>query len=273
MHVIQTMTSIHDRYITGVAGSRPSMEEVYHLSQAAALFNKKLSSTIEPDDRDALWATAGLLSQVMFSFIDASTPEEAWPLKTADGSELEWIAMSENKMAVWQIADPMRPESVFHALALDLIKHAGSICGVSEPTIENLPPLFIEVYDLDNASIADSCPYRATVLLLSSFMLLECNCDTIVTFLLFSSHMNPNFKPLLRQKDPRALLLLAYWYAMVLNSIWWLDRRATLECQAICMYLERTHSDETAILELLQFPKERCGLGSWEYPVLKHCSM
>jgi hypothetical protein len=33
-----------------------------------------------------------------------------------------------------------------------------------------------------------------------------------------------------------------------------------LEGQAICLYLERDHADETAILDLLQFPKMRFGL-------------
>jgi hypothetical protein len=249
------------------------MEEIYHLYQAAALFNKKLSGPIRDDDRDALWASAGLLSQIAFSFIEASTPEEAWPLTPPDQADLEWIAMSENKMAIWEIANPMRPESIFNALAMDVMKHSATICGVSESKIEDLPPLFIEVYDLENDSIADSCPYRATALLLSTLLSMECSFNTLVKFLSFASHMDPKFKPLLQKKDPRALLLLAYWYAKVLNSVWWLDRRATLECQAICIYLERSHADETAILELLQFPKERCGLGSWEYPVLKRYSM
>jgi hypothetical protein len=273
MHVIQTITAIHDRYITGVVGSPPSMEEIYHLSQAAALFNKKLSGPIQDDDRDALWATAGLLSQITFSFIEASTSEEAWPLASPGETGLEWIAMAENKMAVWEIANPMRPESIFNGLAMDLMKQSATICGVSEPKIEDLPPLFIKVYDLENDSIADNCPYRATVLLLSTLLSMECNCNTLVKFLSFASHMDPKFKPLLQKKDPKALLPLAYWYAKVLNSIWWLDRRATLECQAICIYLERNHPEEKGILELLQFPKERCGLGDWQFPVLKHCSM
>jgi hypothetical protein len=40
-----------------------------------------------------------------------------------------------------------------------------------------------------------------------------------------------------------------------------MDRRATLECQAICLYLER-YSTDGKILELLEFPRTRCGLGA-----------
>jgi hypothetical protein len=272
MHVIQTITAIHDRYITGPAASHSTLEEVYHLSRAAALFNQKLSGPINPDDRDALWATAGLLSQIAFSFIDASTPEEAWPLTNPDGADLEWIAMSENKMAIWEIANPMRPESIFNGLAKDIMK-LDKLCAISDPNIANLPPLFVKVFDLENEEIADSCPYRASILLLSSLIPMECNRDTIVKFLGFASHINPKYKPLLIRKDPKALLVLAYWYAKVLNSVWWLDRRATMECQAIILYLERNHPDEKDILKLLKFPKESCGVGRTDLGLLRHCSM
>jgi hypothetical protein len=63
--------------------------------------------------------------------------------------------------------------------------------------------------------------------------------------------MQPHFKGLLERKDPRALLLLAYWYAKVSGSLWWMTRLAKLECQATCLYLERHYARETAIQELL----------------------
>jgi hypothetical protein len=69
-------------------------------------------------------------------------------------------------------------------------------------------------------------------------------------------------------------LLLSYWYAKVLNSVWWLDRRATMECQAIILYLERNHPNETDMLELLQLPREACGMGwTMDLGLLRHCSM
>jgi hypothetical protein len=65
----------------------------------------------------------------------------------------------------------------------------------------------------------------------------------------------------LEAKDHRALLLLAYWFAKVCNtSVWWLDRRATLECQAICLYLER-YSTDVVVHDLLEFPRAKCGIG------------
>jgi hypothetical protein len=273
MHTIQTVTAIHDRYINGQFESRSTLDEVYHLAQAAASFNQKLSGPIGSEDCDALWATAGLLSQIAFAFVDASKPEEAWPLAPPDPSDLDWITMSEKKMAIWHITNPLRPDSIFKPLAEYLAKNAKELCTALLPVMENLPPLFTKVYGLDNEAIADTCPYRETVNVLSGLLAMECNRETLLNFLSFASHMQPKFKPLLRQKDPRALLLLAYWYAKTMNTIWWIDRRATMECQAICIYLEKNYPQETDILELLQFPRERCGLGTWKYPVLQHISM
>jgi len=57
MHVIQAMTSVHDRYLSQSSPRQTSIE-TYHLSEAAALFNKQLSGTIKTFDKDAIWATA-----------------------------------------------------------------------------------------------------------------------------------------------------------------------------------------------------------------------
>jgi len=267
MHVIQTLTAIHDRYISGLAYSRSTISEVYHLSRAAALFNQKLNGPVQPDDRDALWATAALLGHIAFSSIEASTPEEAWPLTAPDPSDLEWIGISEHKVVIWNIANPLRYDSIFRSVVEDFKGNGSVCCEVSKSVFEGVPSSFITLYGLDDADAVNNSYYDA-VLVLAPLLAIECNRGTIVKFLHFVSPIKPGFKNLLRQKDPRALLLLAYWYAKVLHSVWWLDRRATIECQAICIYLERYHEDETAIMELLQFPKERCGLpglGTREY--------
>lgn len=76
------------------------------------------------------------------------------------------------------------------------------------------------------------------------------------------SHMDDEFKTLLRGRDPRALLLVAYFYAKVWRSTWWMERRAVLECEAICLYLERNHADNKLLQEMLMVPKRRCGLAN-----------
>jgi hypothetical protein len=209
---------------------------------------------LEPPDRDALWATAALLGVIAFSLIDASTPEEAWPLN--GHSELEWLRMCLGKNVIWKIADPLRYGSVFNTVADELkAMVTPTSCG-----IEGVPSAFIKLYDLGGSSTAENNPYHAAVHSFAPLLHIECVQSSIPRFFSFISHIKPEFRMLLEQKDSRALLLLAYWYAKICHSQWWITRRALLECQATCLYLERYHAGETAIQELLLFPKIQCEL-------------
>ncbi|KAI9731741.1 MAG: hypothetical protein M1834_004530 [Cirrosporium novae-zelandiae] len=259
MHAVQALTAIHDRYLFESPSSRRSITEVYHWSRAAALFNQRLSTPIQPHDYDALWATAVILGIIAFSSIEESKPEEAWPLKHPEPSDLEWLRMCNGKVVIGRVINPLRSGSIFNPLAAEVkIDHLSS--AATKPEIEPIWPAFIQLYDLDNPSMIDDNPYRAAVHALALLLRIECDQPNIARFLSFVNHIQPDFKRLLEQRDPRALLLMAYWYAKACHSIWWIKRRAVLECQATCLYLERYHSGETVILELLRFPKMQCGL-------------
>ncbi|KAK9235144.1 hypothetical protein V1525DRAFT_348901 [Lipomyces kononenkoae] len=255
MHSVQTITAIHDRYLSA-SPARHTPTEVYHFSRAAALLNRKLSTAVQPSDRDAICATAALLGVIAFSCVEASTPEEAWPLKTSAHSDLDWLRMLEGKNTIWKAADPMRLDSsVFRTLDHELSFPASTSFG-----IEGIPSAFIQVYDLDHTSTAENNPYHAAVHTLAPLLHIECVQSTIPMFLSFVCCMRPAFRMLLEQKDSRALVLLAYWYAKVCHSQWWIARRALLESEAICLYLERHHASDTAIQELVRFLRMRSEL-------------
>jgi hypothetical protein len=115
MHAILAITASHDRYLAPGPQHR-NVLEIYHGSQCAKLFSQKLSQYIEPQDRDALWATAALLSVLTVSSVEAAIPSEAWPLKPSDPLDLEWLHMTEGKMVVWNLTDPLRPGGMFRAM-------------------------------------------------------------------------------------------------------------------------------------------------------------
>ena len=257
MHVIQTITAIHDRYLSQSPSSQRTIAEVYHWSRAAALFNQKLSTPIQSFDRDALWATAVLLCSTIFSSVEASTPEEAWPLKRSEPSDLEWLRMVCGKMVIWDLTNPLRSDSAFRNLAINY-ECSDQLSRTTE--FEGVPSAFIQLCGLENPSTAYNNPYNVAARALAPLLHTECNQSTMPRFLQFICDLPSDYKGLLEQKDPRALLLMAYWYAKICQSLWWTIRRANLECQATCLYLERYHSEQTAIQELLYFPKVRCGL-------------
>lgn len=243
MHILLAFASMHKRELEG----RPiaSTDEEFHWYQGAALFRDVLSRPVADEDRDALWATAALLGAASFYRIDATTPEEAWPLNPKQ--DLRWLGLSDGKKAVWKIAQIHRPESAFK----DLQQHSNM--GV-EFDWTLLPPHF------EKAGI-DKMPYRNAAAAIANLLEHECNHGTVIRFLAFISQVQPEYRQLLDAKDPRAMLILAYWYAKVCNyNQWWINRRANLELRGICIYLERYHSQDEELMKLLEYPKMMIGL-------------
>lgn len=257
MHVVQAVTAMHDRHLSAAPSPRQTSTELHHISRGAALFNAKLSAPVQARDRDALWATAALLGVAAMSWIEASCADEAWPLTPRAPTDLDWLRVSASKSVVWELTDPMRADGPFHGLAddfVDSLVRAGDAAG-----IEGIPMEFRSLCEVDERT-TEMNPYLAVLQELVPLLAAETTQANVLTFLSFLGHMSADFKRLLQVRDPRALLLLAYWYAKVRDLVWWLERRAVLECQAICLYLERHHAEETAILNLLPYPKIRCGL-------------
>ena len=271
MHIIQTITEIHDRHLSS-SFSRPSTTELYHWSQGIALFNRKLSSPVRPHDHDPLVLTAAFLSTAAFSRIAASSPEEAWPLRQSEPLDLKWLNIYHGKAIIRNMMVPSRTNSFFQALSQSTHLRTGFLdCPTSESGIWVMPPAFIRLYDLGNSSTAEKNPYHAPIEALIPLLHIESDQSNIPQFFLFANTIRNCFRDLLERKDPRALLLLSYWYATICRSLWWMTRRATLECHAICMYLERHHNGDKELMGLLQYPKVRSGLVT--LPIVGHSSV
>lgn len=258
MHIILTITATHDRYSSmSPDTAKRSLTEAYHWARGAALLNAKLSSPIQPHDRDALWAAAALLGIVSVTSIEASTPMEAWPLKPADPSDLNWLDMSKGKEVIWKATDPLRPDSIFHAMADE---YRVLLAKPPPCKLEDIPPEFVQLCHLNEPLAPQLNPYFSAVSMLAQLWHVKCTQASMTRYLKFLSFMDPAFWSLLHRKDPRALLILAYWYAPMCESLWWIARRARLECRAICSYLEKHHSDERDIQKMLTLPKMQCGI-------------
>jgi hypothetical protein len=247
MHVILAVTASHDRYLATVPQHR-TVPESYHWSQCAALFNRKLSRPIQPQDRDALWATAAFLGIIAVSAIEASIPSEAWPLKLSDQSDLEWLRMSDGKMAVWNLTDPLRPGGMFRALSDE---YAELFSPIPNEGVDGVPATLARLCRLDVSSNVENNPYFAAVHTLVRLQRIPGHEITTERFLAFVGSMQRSFKALLEQKDSVALLLLSLWYSKARISTWWIEQRAVVEGPAICLYLQHYHQSESVIQELL----------------------
>jgi hypothetical protein len=248
MHLVQAVTASHDRYLCGLATARPGRAETYHMSQALAAFQTILSRPIHHDDRDALMLASSLLGVVSFFNLEASTIEEVWPLVDSD---MSWLNLSDGKRTVWKLAKPLQPSSLWQKVAH--IYNRDFTPPAKLP--EHAPSIFDHLISNDPSQSATANPYyktsRALVLLLD----LECNDSTWLQFLEFLCWVDPPYKLLLERRDPWALLILCYWYMKVCRGAWWISSRCILQGQAICLYLERYHSDDGTIQAGLRRPR------------------
>jgi hypothetical protein len=246
---------MHDRYLGTESSIRQSTAIAFHWSRGAALLNNKLSANIDPSERDALWACAGLLGALAFSSIEAKTPEQAWPLKPSSLSDLDWLKMSEGKKEIWKIADPLRADSVFHPMVPDFLQYASPNSSSSSGSeLQKLPNELIYLCRLNDTSMQNTNPYLASASFIAHTIDIECSTHNVGMFLSFFGCMHPHFKQLLGQRDPCALLLIAYWYVKMCQcQQWWIWRRASLECQAICRYLTLYHGGDGNILNAVRY--------------------
>lgn len=261
MYALLTLTLMHDRSLSAAPDSNLSPAEVSQWNRSIALFNNKLSGPVQPRERDALWATTILLGTIAFHPVDARSPEKSWPLKPPSSMDLNWLSMIDGKESVGRIAQPWRDDSIFQAMFLANLKLHAPPDLSTVPELHSLPPELVQICEIDERFNGDINPYYCATSTLAQSM----NSDSVETavlgFLIFVSHMPQDYKHLLEQKDPRALLLFAYWYARICPfPLWWIQLRATIECQAICMYLEKHHPQEPKIQGLLRYPRAMCGL-------------
>lgn len=276
LHVIVAITLLHDR---ALSGSRSTSIESYHLGRAAAKFNQKLSSTITNGDKDALWATAVYMCTTSVFTIEATNPEEAWPLKSSP-DDLKWLNLQAGLRVIWSIAEIERPDGAF-AYVGECVDENCVFPRLPEPGIIGLPPLLVELCELNEYSDGLNSPYHTAVRCISWLLPIKCTSSNVLAFMTFAGGMTKWYRELLQQRDPRALLLMAIWYSRLIKSSWWMIPRATIECQAIYRYLARLHIQEPVFQKVLgllgracelQLPRAQCS-SSWDYPSREDASL
>ncbi|KAJ6013548.1 hypothetical protein N7540_008139 [Penicillium herquei] len=262
MHVILAITAIHDRHLLPAPknGTR-SLTEVYHGAKGAALLAEKLSRPIAYADRDALWSTAAMIGVATMTSIEASNPMKAWPMKPFESTDLDWLSLTAGKEAIWRVTNPLRPDSIFYRMADDY-RALRNPPRLRETT--DIPDEFVHLCSLDGPIPLEQNPYYTAVSLVADFLEFESASsyteDSLPRYVSFLPLMTADFRSLLYLKDPRALLLFAYWYSFMDASRWWIARRAWIECQSICLYLDQHHASDSEVQALLERPKRRCGL-------------
>jgi hypothetical protein len=250
MHTILAIAAAYKRCTDDALNTHRTKREAYHSYQSAQLFNQMLSHPAACDNHgDSLWATAALLGMMAVTSIETSDPEEAWPLRPSHPSDLQWFRLNEEKKAVWNLTNPLRPGGLFQPMA-----HEYAMFHFQIPPFgaEGIPTDLAHVCGLNASSTPDNNPYFIAAHILTQTQTCQDRGEHVgIRMISFISQSQASFKSLLQQRDPVALMLLARWYAQARGALWWVQRRARVEGQAIQIYLKRLHHDYGRIRSLL----------------------
>lgn len=249
MHASLAVALTYDRHLNAPPGCRRTLEEVYHWSQSTVLFNARLREPISARDKDAIWGTAAALAVLTFAIPDARTPDQAWPLKSSSAAaDLDWLRMSNGKMALWHLANPLRPDSLFRVLAPT---YAQMHAPLPEGGIDGIPRALAGLCGLDDASTAGGNPYLRAAHAVAWILELADGEVTLGMTQPFTGSIRGEFEGLLRERDAVALVLLYLWYCKAGRGVWWIGLRARVEGPAICAYLRRYHGGDGAVMAFL----------------------
>jgi hypothetical protein len=238
MHASLAVALTYDRYLNGSSGNGHTAEECFHWYRGTALLNQRLKSPVHGRDRDPIWGTAAALAILTFTSPDGCTPEKSWPLRSSESSGLDWLHMSKGKMSLWHAVNPLRPDSVFSVMSAT---YAHMHSPLPDAGMNGVPRALAVACGISDSSNADNNPYFDAAHAVSRTLHLPDAEVTTGHAQLFIGTIRGNFKELLGNRDPAALLLFYVWYRKTGRSIWWIELRARVECRAIRLYLERYH--------------------------------
>ncbi|KLJ06775.1 hypothetical protein EMPG_17739 [Blastomyces silverae] len=231
------------------------VRETRHFSHAIRLYQKELDSQITKDNMDGIMSTCMLLADVPLLEADYS-PYDSFVF-SSDPSALNWLLMQSGLSRLLPFTQPYLSESIWLVPFMEsysqFMKHKDCRTG-----LDGLHRELAELCEINDGSNNENNPYHEPLRSLMPILDMEANPENFMTMATFMGTLKPKFTALLRTREARALLILAFWLGkMCEDPSCWVYARMHVECVAICMYLE--NDTDPRVLELLEYPAARCG--------------
>ena len=269
MHATLAFAAAHLKHLLPFSANptlhrQNALAESYHWQRASNLFRKELNSPLGLGDHnmDPILTASMLLGRQSF-VLDEGEPDllksfvNVPPEDTA--SALNWLTVQSGLKSLLIAFRAHIPTSIWFPVLEDSDDSHGTFFD-ERPGAEDLPPDLAELCNITEWSTIANNPYHAPLRLLAPLLRIEAGVQTFVKLITFMGRMGVQFRGLLVEKDPPALLLLSYWLALMSRvEQWWIVGRARHECTAICNYLRR--QPDSRIWPLLHFPESLCRIG------------
>ncbi|KAL8969479.1 MAG: hypothetical protein Q9197_004318 [Variospora fuerteventurae] len=187
-------------------------------------------------------------------------PENSWLFTST--SDLQWLTVQVGLRAIMSDVRHMLKESSWATVyTKDAHEFRGTFRASFDEDIlgfEDVPPDLKKVFGIEQHSTPKNNAYYATIHTLVPLLTTNRTQKSLTRLMMVVHRFTPDLYQLLRMRDERALLLLAYWLGLMSEvHLWWISNRAQSECFACCRYLD-ANGDDT-IRALLPFPANQCG--------------
>ncbi|PGH18796.1 hypothetical protein AJ79_00209 [Helicocarpus griseus UAMH5409] len=254
MHGLIAISKTHlHRLAPGYKGG--AVDEVYHWQRTITLFQQEIMLPINQHNMNAVISTCMILAVLAFTCDDTKTAG-SWIFSQTAGAT-NWLYVQGGLSAILSKYQDQADQNIWVPVINDADDHKGTISD-DRPGPEGIPAGFVELCGIEEDSNRENNPYHAPLRVMANLQNIEPSSATFSKLVTFVGEVNHSYRELLRKKDPRALLILSHWFAMMCAvDQWWVQNRVRSECWAICRFLEK-HSD-VRIRRLLEFPARSCG--------------
>lgn len=278
MHAVIATSLSHLLHLTPApspARTTYTMLESHHWQTSISQYSRELSHGASPQNMDALFSTCLLLTSHIFT-LDSTTstnPKTASFVYTIDTNPqaLSWLTMQSGLRHLLAQTKPFLTQSIWFQTFMNT-RSANAFFEDHRPGPVDLHPGLAALCGIvsEDDSEANN-PYVWPLRMLTPLLALERSPRSFHHYCNFMGRLMPDFYDCLRRRRAPALVVLAWWMALMLaaaGEVWWLGGRLRSELVAVCMFLEGREGGEGGderVRRLLGFPARACGykLG-WE---------
>ena len=256
MHMTLAVSCAHlkrlvSRDVSPGLHQRYAIAEASHWQSGLQLYRQTLNGKTHDFDGTI---TATFLSIIFTFSLDDEIPQDSF---AADDPEklmhaINPLAAAGGFGALRDVLGERMLDSVWRSALMDSDDDKGTF-STDTPGTAGLPSAFVNLCELHESSSSENNPYHTIVRLLAPLLRLKPASNNFTKLIAYSGRTWHYFRPLLLGKDPRALLLLSHWFALMRQiDQWWIITRARTECLAIVNYLCQLRDPK--IVALLPFP-------------------
>lgn len=254
MHSILAVAGCHWRYHLK-SHRQKCASEIFHSIKACSGLRHYLDTPQGAEiDVDAAMTTSMFLGSLSFADAteDVGVPLEKRPVP------FYWLG---NQLSLGSLLIYFQSRASMQSMYVGMFGEiAEDVLQLYDPGAgtDGVPGELAILFDVDETSTCEQHQYLRVLRRLCHLLSLDSGNElALLQYMQLVESLSPPFVLLLNALDPRALMLLSYWLALLCaKDCWWSRLRARTDCWEICKYLEKNGNE--SLWRYMDFPAAAC---------------